>query len=98
MRRRIKASWTAILVFALVGAGYLWMYRFEPLLSGEAGSDVFVWDRWRHRVCALTDRGEATELRCDNAMETDGGSVGNAGGGSDVSTRVRMRDTLYRKL
>ncbi|MHA6848390.1 hypothetical protein [Ralstonia syzygii] len=96
MRRRIKASWTAILVFALVGAGYLWMYRFEPLLSGDAGSDVFVWDRWRHRVCALTDRGEATELRCDNAMETDGGNASSSG--SDVSTRVHMRDTLYRQL
>ena len=95
MCRRIKASWPAILMFTLVGAGYLWMYRFEPLLSGEAGSDVFVWDRWRHRVCALTDSGAATELRCDNAMETDGGSNNT---NSDVSTRTRMRDAVYRKL
>ncbi len=94
MRRRIKASWMAILVFALVGAGYLWMYRFEPLLSGEAGSDVFVWDRWTHRVCALTDDGAATEWRCDNAMETDGSGSGNTS--SDVSTRLRMRDTAQR--
>jgi hypothetical protein len=77
MCRRIKASWTAILMFTLVGAGYLWMYR------------------WRHRVCALTDSGAATELRCDNAMETDGGSNNT---NSDVSTRTRMRDAVYRKL
>ena len=92
MRRRIKASWTAILVFALVGAGYLWMYRFEPLLSGEAGSDVFVWDRWTHRVCALSDTGAATEWHCDNAMDTEGAS-GNTNN-SDVSTRLRMRDAV----
>ncbi len=92
MRRRIKASWTAILVFALVGAGYLWMYRFEPLLSGEAGSDVFVWDRWTHRVCALSDTGAATEWHCDNAMDTDSAN-GNTNN-SDVSTRLRMRDAV----
>jgi hypothetical protein len=51
-----------------------------------------VWDRWTHRVCALTDSGEATELRCDNAMETDGSGSSN----SDVSTRLRMRDAMQR--
>ncbi|RYO79164.1 hypothetical protein DL771_010808 [Monosporascus sp. 5C6A] len=93
MWRRIKASWMAIFLVTLLGVGYLWMYRFEPLLSGEAGSDVFVWDRWTHRVCALTDNGEATEWRCDNAMETDGSSSNT---NSDVSIRKRMRDAVQR--
>ena len=93
MWRRIKASWMAIFLVTLLGVGYLWMYRFEPLLSGEAGSDVFVWDRWTHRVCALTDNGEATEWRCDNAMETDGSSSTT---NSDVSIRKRMRDAVQR--
>lgn len=80
-----------IFLIILLGVGYLWVYRFESLPSGEAGNDVFVWGCWAHRVCVLTDNGEAIEWRCDNTMEIDGSSSNTNSG---VSIRKHMRDAI----
>lgn len=93
MWRRTEVPRVAIFLIILLGVGYSWVHRFKPLPFGETSSDVPVWNRWVHRVRALTDNGEVIGWRYDNVMETNGPSSNT---NSDTSTRKCTRDAVQR--
>ena len=51
MRITKAGRWSLVVLVVLVLFGWAHTHRYEVIKGPEGSLTVFVWDRWRHRLC-----------------------------------------------